>query len=70
MDYQPYDFILNHSSNDLKPFKKFVHRTFNGEDCIYFIKSLKNIYTNYGGLENAYFNSSLQFRFTDSDIQT
>ena len=51
MDYQPYDFIKNHSIDDLKPFKKFVHRTFNGEDCIYFIRSLKNIYTKYDGLE-------------------
>jgi uncharacterized protein (TIGR02757 family) len=54
MDYNPYDFVMNHTSNDLKPFKKFVHRTFKGEDCIYFIKSLKNIYAKYGGLEKAF----------------
>jgi uncharacterized protein (TIGR02757 family) len=38
----------------LKPFSKFVHRTFNGEDCIYFMKSLKNIYLHHQGLETAF----------------
>lgn len=54
MDYKPYDFTMNCSPNDLKVYNKFVHRTFNGEDCIYFIKSLKNIYKNHGGLENVF----------------
>jgi uncharacterized protein (TIGR02757 family) len=51
MDNQPLEFILNHSKLDLKPFDKFVHRTFNGKDCQFFIRSLKNIYTNHQGLE-------------------
>jgi len=38
----------------LRHFKTFVHRTFNGNDCIYFIHSLKNIYCRYGGLEKAF----------------
>lgn len=54
MDHSPHEFILNFKKQDLKPFKKFVHRTFNGEDCIYFLTSLKNIYTNHAGLENAF----------------
>jgi uncharacterized protein (TIGR02757 family) len=54
MDNAPYDFILNHTKNDLKPFLKFVHRTFNGGDCIYFIQSLKNIYKNHGGLQKVF----------------
>jgi uncharacterized protein (TIGR02757 family) len=51
MDFSPHDFITNHSNNELKPFKKFVHRTFNGDDCVFFIKALKNIYILHGGLE-------------------
>src|SRR6185436_777785 len=35
-------------------FSKFVHRTFNGIDCIYFIQSLKNVYKNHGGLEKVF----------------
>jgi uncharacterized protein (TIGR02757 family) len=50
----PYDFILNHNGNDLENLDKFVHRTFNGQDFSYFIKSLKNIYLNHGGLENIF----------------
>ena len=54
MDNAPHDFILNHSAKELTPFKKFVHRTFNGVDCVFFIKSLQNIYLKHGGLENAF----------------
>lgn len=54
MDDAPLDFILNHSKKDLKPFQNFVHRTFNGMDCIFFIESLKHIYKNKGGLESAF----------------
>jgi uncharacterized protein (TIGR02757 family) len=54
MDFSPHDFILNFTDKDLKPFKKFVHRTFNGEDCEFFLWSLKNIYQNYQTLENAF----------------
>ena len=54
MDYQPFDFILNSKDSDLSVLKKFVHRTFNGQDCIYFIQSLKNIYQNYGGLQQVF----------------
>jgi uncharacterized protein (TIGR02757 family) len=50
----PYDFILNHNENNLENLEKFVHRTFNGQDFTYFIKSLKNIYLNHGGLENIF----------------
>ena len=51
MESSPYDFIMNHSQKDLKRIKGSIHRTFNSEDLIFFIRSLKNIYTNYNGLE-------------------
>lgn len=54
MDNAPYDFILNHAPSDLKPLEHFVHRTFNGIDCLYFIYSLKNIYINHVGLEKLF----------------
>ncbi|MCD4683999.1 MAG: TIGR02757 family protein [Bacteroidales bacterium] len=54
MDDAPFDFIMNFENPDLKRFQKFVHRTFNGEDCIYFLKSLKNIYQYHGGLEDVF----------------
>ena len=54
MDLCPFDFIYNHTESDLKPLSKFIHRTFNGTDLIFFIKSLKNIYKNHGGLESIF----------------
>ena len=34
LEHSPYDFILNHKDEDLQRFETFVHRTFNGTDCI------------------------------------
>lgn len=54
MDQQPHDFILNASNSDFDVFRQFKHRTFNGDDCIFFLKSLQNIYKNHDGLENVF----------------
>lgn len=51
LDNSPYDFVINHSESDLDKLLPFVHRTFNGDDCIQFIKSLNHIYKNHIGLE-------------------
>lgn len=54
MDNSPYDFVLNHTNMDLLKINGNIHRTFNSVDLQFFIKSLKNIYINYGGLENVF----------------
>jgi len=54
LDNSPFDFILNHSETDLEKLQPFVHRTFNGNDCIQFITSLKHIYKNHNGLESLF----------------
>ncbi|MFW6259418.1 MAG: TIGR02757 family protein [Tangfeifania sp.] len=51
MDNRPFEFIVNGSGADFERLVSFVHRTFNGQDCIYFARSLRNIYQNYGGLQ-------------------
>src|SRR5438552_582043 len=43
MDDAPHDFILNHQKADLSTFRRFVHRTFHGEDAVYFLKALHYI---------------------------
>lgn len=53
LDNSPYDFIINHQQSDLKLIDSFVHRTFNANDFIQFIRSLKNIYNSHGGLESS-----------------
>jgi uncharacterized protein (TIGR02757 family) len=46
----PHEFIINADEEDMDQFLPFVHRTFNGIDCIYFVKSLQRIYRDFGGL--------------------
>jgi uncharacterized protein (TIGR02757 family) len=55
MDNAPYDFILNHEEQDLKPFMHFVHRTFNATDLLYTINFFKHHYTKERSLEAAFF---------------
>ena len=51
MNNSPSEFIRYSTEDDLKAFSKFVHRTFNGSDCISFLKGLKNIYSHYRSME-------------------
>jgi len=54
MDNAPHDFILNHSDQELRPFEKFKHRTFNATDTLYFIEFLKQFYQKHDSLEAAF----------------
>ena len=54
MDLEPYSFVMNASAGDLKPFRAFVHRTFNGDDCIFFITSLREIYLEHESMETLF----------------
>jgi uncharacterized protein (TIGR02757 family) len=54
MGNSPYDFIMNHREDHLDRIDGFVHRTFNQIDLAYFIKALKHIYLNKGGLETVF----------------
>jgi len=51
---QPHDFILHASETELQQLASFVHRTFSGDDLIYFIRSLRNIYKYQGGLQTVF----------------
>ncbi|MBN2766879.1 MAG: TIGR02757 family protein [Paludibacteraceae bacterium] len=51
LDNAPYDFICNATESDLESLRGFVHRTFNSNDCMFFIRSLQNIYQHHDGLE-------------------
>ena len=54
MDGAPHQFILHHQESDLKPFVNFKHRTFNGDDALYFIAFLKDFFSKNNSLENAF----------------
>ena len=50
LDMEPYRVVMESSQGEKLHLCDFVHRTFNGQDCLYFIDSLKNIYENHGGI--------------------
>jgi uncharacterized protein (TIGR02757 family) len=52
MENNPSDFIRCSKPEDLLHFSRFVHRTFNGMDCICFLKGIKNIYSHYPSMED------------------
>jgi uncharacterized protein (TIGR02757 family) len=67
MDNSPYEFLMDTpifsdgftrseavTNPDFKRIKDFAHRTFNGDDCLYFFDSLRNIYLHYQGLESIF----------------
>lgn len=54
MDNDPYNFIVNHTDHDLKPFLNFKHRTFNATDTLYFIEFLRSFYRSHQSLEEAF----------------
>ena len=64
MGNSPFDFVMSHKEADLEKLNDFVHRTFNATDFKTFIRALKNIYENRGGMENVFkislLNNSLQ----------
>lgn len=60
LDNAPFDFVMNHEEKDLAGLDNFVHRTFKGKDLQFFILSLKNIYSNYGGMENVFSQYALE----------
>jgi uncharacterized protein (TIGR02757 family) len=60
MDHAPFDFLSYANKADRDRVAQFVHRTFNGDDCLFFLDSLKNIYLDHGGLE-AVFNKGYAF---------
>jgi len=66
MNNEPYEFIMNFSKIDAIRFDNFVHRTFNSVDCVFFLNSLKNIYTKHGGLETAF---SINFTSNETDVK-
>lgn len=54
MDMAPYQFVTQHSDNDLKKLLSFKHRTFNTTDLLYFVEFFKFHYSTSNSLESAF----------------
>jgi uncharacterized protein (TIGR02757 family) len=66
MDGSPYEFITQHSEQELKRFEKFKHRTFNYTDTLYFIYFFKWYYSQHDTLETGFLKS---IKPGDTDIK-
>jgi uncharacterized protein (TIGR02757 family) len=62
MDQQPYEFISTASEQEISSFSGFVYRTFNGQDCMFFIRALKNMYARHGGPEAVFTEAYLRHK--------
>ena len=51
MDFAPHSFVTEATPKEIRRFSDFVHRTFNGIDCMFFIQSLQSIYKKHKTLE-------------------
>lgn len=60
LDQAPYEFIINHSENDLKSLMKFKHRTFNSTDLLYFVHFFRKYYAHHDSLEELFATSDLE----------
>lgn len=54
MDSEPSAFLQGASELEFGRFSKFVHRTFNGDDTLFLVSSLRTFYRDNGGLEEAF----------------
>ena len=69
MGNSPYDFVMNHSETQLESLENFVHRTFNGQDFVGFIKGLQHIYQNHNGLEVVFSKQNQTMQHTISEFK-
>ncbi len=54
MDDDPHRFIMDFNDADIGAFSKFVHRTFQRDDCSFYLRSLQHIYRMQGGLSKIF----------------
>lgn len=69
MGNSPFDFVMNHSESQLETLERFVHRTFNGNDFVDFVKGLQHIYNNHGGLETVFSKQNPTMQHTISEFK-
>jgi len=69
MGNSPYDFVMSHSEIQLESLENFVHRTFNGQDFVGFVKGLQHIYQNHNGLEAVFSRKNPTMQNTISDFK-
>lgn len=54
LDDSPFEFIMNSGGSEFDGALRFVHRTFNSADLAFFLKALRHVYRDKGGLERIF----------------
>jgi uncharacterized protein (TIGR02757 family) len=54
MDREPFEFVRSADSIDMDRLDSFVHRTFNSNDVSLFVRALREVYKEHGGLEQVF----------------
>lgn len=54
MENEPFEFIKNATPTDIKKLPKFIYRTFQHDDFIYFLHALQNLLHRYGSLGDCF----------------
>ncbi len=67
MDNRPYDFILNAGEDEIESMGSFYYRTFQAVDMIAFVRALRKLYREHGGLKELF---EKQFELTGDIRQT
>ncbi|NND15567.1 MAG: TIGR02757 family protein [Eudoraea sp.] len=70
MGESPYDFVMGYEEKHLEQWNSFVHRTFNGTDAKTFIRGLKYIYTDHGGMEAAFSRQAMDLQKSISSFKS
>jgi uncharacterized protein (TIGR02757 family) len=66
MDGAPYDFVRHHEERDRARFERFVHRTFQATDTLYFLEFFQQFYKKNDSLETAF---ARHLRPTDPTVE-
>ncbi|HEY4655089.1 MAG TPA: TIGR02757 family protein [Cyclobacteriaceae bacterium] len=60
MDHDPYAFVTQHNTGELKSLLGFKHRTFNDTDLLYFVSFLKWYYRQHDSLETIFAGGTIE----------
>lgn len=58
MDQSPFEFVRDHHSSDRKRFERFVHRTFQYADTLYFLTFLQQHFRQHESLEDLFISNN------------
>lgn len=65
MGNAPHSFVMDAGERDLAGLERFRHRTFGGEDAVFFLKGLNRVYSSYASMEDIFKNKTVKEGLTE-----